>query len=288
MGRSTSIVKGRSRRPPACRFAARSGSNRSRPPRCSRQRSRKACADDSARTAARRRSASAALLVPDPMGAIFIVRRYSRMEYRARSVLPRLLPPPCAQRARIIRPRCARPALQLPTVDPRAFRHWPSNVGARGDNPLGQSAEQSKELFAHYGYTLDLTGRPRTTLFPVPSRSARALRIFTHGHDRNVALAGHPGALHVNGLGLEGTRLSIGGEVLVARRRRRRAGVKDLFPPMAAADVLIHSSLWWTTRGLLRAWGSCKISSICCSRSEIGNRCRFSSSIRADANLGRV
>jgi len=103
-----------------------------------------------------------AYLLEDFTGSIFNpYHSYARMEYEANSVVPK--PPPAAVRAAgSDYPAAIRDTyLQLPSLDSR-IRELAKQITARENNPYDKARAVEEYLRSHYGYTLDLSGKPQS------------------------------------------------------------------------------------------------------------------------------
>ncbi|MGD0907842.1 MAG: DUF3488 and transglutaminase-like domain-containing protein [Candidatus Acidiferrales bacterium] len=99
-----------------------------------------------------------AYLLEDPTGSVFNpYHNFSRMQYEARSVLPK--PPPSAVRKAVsyYSDSIRETYLQLPPLDPR-IPELAKQITAHASNPYDKAQAIEGYLRSHYGYTLDLTG----------------------------------------------------------------------------------------------------------------------------------
>jgi transglutaminase-like putative cysteine protease len=170
-----------------------------------------------------------AYLLRDRTGSIFNpYHNYSRMEYEARSVLPK--PPVAALRlAGSDYPDSVRETyLQLPGLDPR-IPELAQQITAHVNSPYEKANAIEGYLRSHYGYTLDLSGPPQPDplAYFLFQRRAGHCEYFAAAMTVMLRSVGIP-ARYINGF-LTGEYNSVGGDLIV-RASDAHSWVEAYFP----------------------------------------------------------
>jgi hypothetical protein len=168
-------------------------------------------------------------LLEDATGSIYNpYHNFARMQYEARSVLPTPPEKGLRESGSDYLATMLGTYLQLPKIDPR-IPELARQITARADNPYDKARAMELYLRTHYGYTLDLSGRPSSDplAYFLFEKRAGHCEYFAAAMTVMLRSVGIP-ARYINGF-LTGEYNDVGGDFIV-RASDAHSWVEVFFP----------------------------------------------------------